>query len=331
MDTMTEYLGIQLKNPLVASASPLTESLDPIRQLEDAGAGAVVLHSLFEEQLQLESYDLDVQLSENTETFAEALSYFPEQGEYKVGPESYLELIRGAKAAVDMPIIASLNGVSAGGWIDYASKIEEAGADALELNIYYIPTNPNLDANEIENIYLRIVRQVRATVRLPLAVKVSPFFNSMANMAVKLEDAGANGLVLFNRFYQPDFDLEQLAVTPNLRLSDSSELLLRLRWVAILYGHTQADMAITGGVHSAEDVIKCMMAGARVAMMTSCLLKQGTGHLQTVAKDMVDWMQEHEYPSIEMMQGSMSQRSVAEPSAFERANYMRVLGSYVHR
>ena len=331
MGITTKYLGMKLKSPIVASASPLTESVQHISELEDAGAGAVVLHSLFEEQLQLESHDLDFHLSQNTESYAEALSYFPEYDEYEVGAESYLELIQQAKEAVDIPIIASLNGISAGGWIDYAKRIEQAGADALELNIYYIPTDPDLDANDIENMYLSIVRQVRGTVKLPLAIKVSPFFNAMANMAIKLEDAGAGALVLFNRFYQPDFDLENLTVTPNLRLSSRSELLLRLRWVAILYGHIKANMAITGGVHTATDVIKCMMAGARVAMMTSSLLKHGSSYIKTVERDMIEWMEDHEYPSIEMMQGSMSQQSVADPAAFERANYMRVLGSYVNR
>lgn len=328
MNTSTEYLGMKLKSPIVASASPLTESVQHIRQLEDAGASAVVLHSLFEEQLQLESHDLDFHLSNNAESYAEALSYFPEQDEYDVGPENYLELIQQAKEAVDIPVIASLNGISPGGWIDYATQIEQAGADALELNIYYIPTDPDLDANDIENMYLSIVRQIKGTIRLPIAVKLNPFFSAMANMAVKLEEAGANGLVLFNRFYQPDFDLENLSVAPNLRLSNSSELLLRLRWVAILYGHIKADMAVTGGVHTATDVVKCMMAGATVAMMTSSLLKHGIDYIKIVEKNMIEWMEEHEYESIEMMQGSMSQQSVAEPAAFERANYMRVLSSY---
>jgi dihydroorotate dehydrogenase (fumarate) len=331
IDISTKYLGLKLKSPIVASASPLTESVQQIRQLEDAGAGAVVLHSLFEEQLQLESQDLDFHLSQNAESYAEALSYFPEQDEYDVGPESYLELIEQAKKAVDIPVIASLNGISPGGWIDYATKIEQAGADALELNIYYIPTDPDLDANDIEHIYLSIIRQVKGTVQLPLAVKISPFFSAMANMAGKLEETGASGLVLFNRFYQPDFDLENLSVAPNLRLSNSSELLLRLRWVAVLYSHIKADMAVTGGVHTATDVVKCMMAGATVAMMTSALLKHGIDYIKIVEKDMIEWMEDHEYESIEMMQGSMSQQSVAEPAAFERANYMRVLSSYTNR
>ena len=328
MDITSNYLGMRLKSPIVASASPLTESVEYIRQFEDAGAGAVVLHSLFEEQLQLESNDLDFHLSNNAESYAEALSYFPEQDEYEMGPENYLELIQQAKEAVEIPIIASLNGISPGGWIDYATQIEQAGADALELNIYYIPTDPDLDANDIENMYLSIVRQVKGTVKLPLAVKLSPFFNAMANMAVKLENAGAGGLALFNRFYQPDFDLESLSVTPSLRLSNNSELLLRLRWVAILYGQTNADIAVTGGVHTAIDVLKCMMAGANVAMMTSSVLKHGIDYIKIVQRDMIEWMEDHEYESIEIMQGSMSQQSVGDPDAFERANYMRVLSSY---
>ena len=328
MDITSNYLGMRLKSPIVASASPLTESVEYIRQFEDAGAGAVVLHSLFEEQLQLESNDLDFHLSNNAESYAEALSYFPEQDEYEMGPENYLELIQQAKEAVEIPIIASLNGISPGGWIDYATQIEQAGADALELNIYYIPTDPDLDASDIENMYLSIVRQVKGTVKLPLAVKLSPFFNAMANMAVKLENAGAGGLALFNRFYQPDFDLESLSVTPSLRLSNNSELLLRLRWVAILYGQTNADIAVTGGVHTAIDVLKCMMAGANVAMMTSSVLKHGIDYIKIVQRDMIEWMEDHEYESIEIMQGSMSQQSVGDPDAFERANYMRVLSSY---
>lgn len=327
----TTYLGLTLKNPLVASSSPLCESVDNVRRMEDAGAAAVVLHSLFEEQITLESRDLDRYLSYGTESFAEALTYFPDMTDYNLGPDGYLEHIRRVKAAVDIPIIGSLNGVSSGGWIRYARKIEEAGADALELNVYYIPTDPGLTCAQVEGMYVDLVRDVAASVRIPVAVKLSPYFSSMANVARRLDRAGAKALVLFNRFYQPDFDLENLEVAPNLVLSTSQELRLRLRWVAILYGTIEADLAVTGGVHTAEDVLKVMMAGARVAMMTSALLRNGIAHLSRVLADLVAWMEEHEYESIRQMQGSMSQRSVAEPAAFERANYMKVLRSYALR
>ena len=327
-DLSTQYLGLTLKNPLVVSASPLCQSIDNIRRMEDAGAGAVVLHSLFEEQLTLESRELDRFLSEGTESFAEALSYFPDVTNYKMGPEGYLQHIQQAKAAVKIPIIASLNGVSAGGWTKYAKKMEEAGADALELNIYYIATQTDMSSTEVEQMYIDLLSQVKATVRIPVAVKLGPYFTSVANFAQKLDVAQANALVIFNRFYQPDFDLENLEVVPNLTLSKPFELLLRLHWVAILYGHIHADLAITGGVHTAHDVLKAMMAGAKVAMMTSVLLREGIDHLKTIHADLLTWMVEHEYESIRQMQGSLSQQKVAEPAAFERANYMKVLSSY---
>jgi dihydroorotate dehydrogenase (fumarate) len=330
-DLTTTYLGLTLKNPLVASPSPLCEELGNLRQMEDAGASAIVLHSLFEEQLTLESQDLDHFLMHGTESFAEALSYYPDVAEYKMGPDTYLEHVRKAKAAVKIPIIGSLNGVSTGGWISHAKKIEQAGVDALELNVYYIPTDPDMSGAQVEQMYADLVRDVRASVKIPVAVKLGPYFSAMASMARRLDQAGANGLVLFNRFYQPDFDLEKLEVTPNLILSRSEELRLRLTWVGILYGHIKADMAITGGVHTAEDAIKCMMAGARVAMMTSALLRNGIAHLKTVRSGILDWMEKHEYTSIRQMQGSMSHKSVAEPAAFVRANYMKVLRSYAMR
>jgi dihydroorotate dehydrogenase (fumarate) len=327
-DLSTSYLGFSLKNPLVVSPSPLCQDLGSIRQMEDAGAAAVVLHSLFEEQLTLESRDLDHFLTHGTDSFAEALSYYPDMGQYKLGPDAYLEHIRKAKAAVKIPIVGSLNGVSTGGWISYAKKIEQAGADALELNVYYIPTDPEMSGAQVEQMYADLVRDMRASVKIPVAVKLGPYFSALASMARRLDQAGANGLVLFNRFYQPDFDLEKLEVTPNLVLSRSEELRLRLTWVGILYGRIKADLAITGGVHTAEDAIKSMMAGARVAMMTSALLRNGIPHLKTVLAGVADWMEKHEYASIQQMQGSMSQKSVAEPAAFERANYMKVLSSY---
>jgi len=329
VDLSTTYLGLTLKNPLVVSPSPLCEKIDNIRQMEDAGASAVVLPSLFEEQITLESHYLDRYLSHGTESFAESLTYFPDMIDYNLGPDGYLELIRRAKFVVDIPIIGSLNGVSTGGWITYAKKIEEAGADALELNTYYIPTDPELTGAQVEQMYLDLVRDVKASVRIPVAIKLSPNFSAIPNMARRLDQAGADALVMFNRFYQPDFDLENLEVVPSLILSGSYELLVRLTWVAVVYGHIRADLAITGGVHTALDVLKAMMVGARVAMMTSALLTHGIGHLNTVRADLLTWMEQHEYESIRQMQGSMSHRSVANPAAFERANYMKVLSSYV--
>ena len=331
MDLSTTYLGLNLKNPLVVSPSPLCEDVGNIRRMEDAGASAVVLHSLFEEQINLESEVLDRYLSYGAESYAESLSYFPDLTAYNLGPDGYLEHIRQCKAAVDIPIIGSLNGVSTGGWIKYAKKIEQAGTDALELNVYYIPTDPELSGTEVRQMYLDLVRDVKASVSIPVAVKLGHHFSAFANMAHRLDQVGADALVMFNRFYQPDFDLENLEVVPSLTLSNSYELLLRIRWVAILYGRIKADMAVTGGVHTAQDVLKAMMAGAKVAMMTSALLKHGIEHVTTVQADLLRWMDEHEYESIRQMQGSMSQRSVAEPAAFERANYLKVLSSYTPR
>ena len=330
IDLSTDYLGLKLANPLVVSASPLTEDIGNIRKMEDAGAGAVVMHSLFEEQITLESNALDLHLSHG-EHYAEALSYFPDLDNYKLGPERYLEHLRRAKEAVRIPIIGSLNGVSGGGWIEYARKIQDAGADALELNIYYIPTDSWITGAEVEKMYLSLVRDIKSGLQIPVAVKIGHHFSAIANFCQQLDEIGADGLVLFNRFYQPDFDMLNLRVVPNLALSSPYELLLRLHWVAILYGHIKADLAITGGVHSATGVLKSMMAGAKVAMMTSALLKNGIGHLATVKKDLTAWMEEHEYESIRQMRGSMSHRSVAEPSAFERANYLKVLSSYTLR
>jgi len=331
IDLKTTYLGLDLKNPLVASASPLCEEIGNIRQMEDSGAAAVVLHSLFEEQIALESSQLDNSLEAGAESFAESLSYFPDMTSYNLGPEGYLEHLRKAKAAVDIPVIASLNGVSTEGWIKYAKKIEEAGADALELNIYYLPTDFDMTAAEVEQVYYDLVAEVKTRLGIPLAVKIGPYFSSMGNAAQRLDESGADALVLFNRFYQPDFDLENLEVVPNLILSTPHELLLRLHWVATIYGHIRADLALTGGVYTAEDVLKSMMAGARVAMMTSALLRYGIPHLEMVRRDLAEWMEKHEYESIHQMQGSMARKSVADPSAFGRANYMKVLSSYTPR
>ncbi len=324
----TKYLGLTLKNPLVVSASPLGQHLSAIRQMEDSGASAVVLQSLFEEQINLESHELDRFLAQGTERGPEAVTLFPDLTNYNIGPDAYLEHIRKAKQAVAIPVIASLNGVSSGGWIRYAKLMEQAGADALELNIYFLPTDPRMTGAEVEKMYVELVSQVKASVKIPVAVKLGPQFSAPAHMAVQLDTAGADGLVLFNRFYQPDFDLENLEVVPTLVLSRPNELKLRLTWVAILFGKIKADMAITGGVHSAEDVVKSMMAGARVAMMTSVLLELGVGYLKTIKSDLEKWLEEHEYDSIRQMQGSMSQKSVPTPAAFERANYLKVLSSY---
>lgn len=330
-DLTTQYLGLTLRNPLVVAACPLSEKVDSIRHMEDAGAAAVVLQSLFEEQINIESHELDRFLTHGTESFAESLTYFPDMTSYNLGPEAYLEHVRAAKKAVDIPIIGSLNGVSTGGWIRYAKKIEEAGADALELNIYYIPTDPELTGVQVLQMYLDLVRDVKASVSIPVAVKVGHHFSAFANVAARIEKAGADGLVLFNRFYQPDFDLEELVIRHTLSLSSPYELLLRLHWVAILYGKIHIDMAVTGGVHDAMGVLKSMMAGAKVAMMTSALYKHGIEHLRTVLLTLRTWLEEHEYESIRQMQGSMSQQAVAEPAAFERANYMKVLSSYALR
>ncbi|MDX1429580.1 MAG: dihydroorotate dehydrogenase-like protein [Rhodothermales bacterium] len=328
MDLSTSYLGFTLKNPIVPSASPLSESLDLIRQMEDAGASAIVMHSLFEEQLTRESHRLDHYLDYGTESFAEALSYFPVAENYRVGPDAYLDHVRSASEACEIPVIGSVNGISSGGWTSYARQIEEAGAAAIELNIYYIPTDPSMTADEVEGRYIEIVDAVRDVVSVPLAVKIGPFFSSPANMAHKLADAGAGALVLFNRFYQPDLDIEALQVTPHLVLSTSDELRLPLRWLAILSGRVDADLAITGGVHSCEDVVKSLMAGANVTMMASELLRNGIGRISDILRDLDTWLTDHEYVSVEQMRGSMSQRHVAEPSAFERANYMKVLQSW---
>ncbi len=327
----TNYLGLKLKNPLVVSASPLGQHIPTLRKLEDCGASAVVLNSLFEEQINLESNELDRFLSENMERSPEAYSFFPDLSGYNIGPDGYLEHVRKAKQAVGIPVIASLNGVSSGGWVRYAKLMEQAGADALELNIYFLPTDLHMTGAAVEQMYCDLVAQVKSSVKIPVAVKLGPQFSAPANMATQLEKAGADGLVLFNRFYQPDFDLDNLEVVPTLVLSRSNELKLRLHWVAILFGKIKADMAITGGVHTAEDVVKAMMAGARVAMMTSVLLELGVEYLKTLNADLLKWLEEHEYESVQQMQGSMSQRSVSNPAAYERANYLKVLSSYTLR
>jgi dihydroorotate dehydrogenase (fumarate) len=328
MDLTTTYMGLALKNPIVPSSSPLSYDIDSIRSLEDAGAAAVVMHSLFEEQITLESQQLDHYLSYGTDSFAEALSYFPDQDSYNVGPEKYLDLISQAKDAVDIPIIGSLNGVSSGGWIEYAKKIQEAGADALELNVYYVSTNPAIAGAEVEKMYLDILKDVKDSISIPVAMKLSPHFSATANMAQNLVEAGADALVLFNRFYQPDLDIEELDVVPRVILSKSRDLHLPLRWVAILFGQVSADLAITGGVQNHVDVLKGLMAGAKATMMASALLRKGPKRITKTLARLGEWMEEHEYESVVQMQGSMSQQNVNEPAAFERANYMKVLQSW---
>jgi len=328
MDLSTTYLGMKLKNPIVPSASPLSHSLDSMKRLEDAGASAIVMYSLFEEQIAHEAAELNHYLTYGSETFAEALTYFPDPGEYNLGPEEYVNHVRKAKESLGIPVIGSLNGISTGGWIKYAKKIEEAGADALELNVYYIPTDPKLTAQDVEDRYLEVLNAVKTTVKIPVAMKLSPFFSSMANMAHRLDQAGASGLVLFNRFYQPDIDLETLEMKPSVHLSTPQAMRLPLRWVAILYGRVKASLAATSGIHTAEDVLKMLMAGADVTMMASSLLKNGPQRITEVLARMDQWMLEHEYVSVAQMKGSMSQKSVADPSAYERANYMKVLQGY---
>ena len=328
MNLTTNYLGLPLKNPVVASSSPLSHTVESIRRLEDAGAAAVVMYSLFEEQIGFDSYYIDYHLTQGIDSYAESISYFPDMQSYNVGPDAYMELIRRAKEAVDIPIVGSLNGASVGGWTDYAALIEEAGADALELNVYYVPTNTEISGVEVEVLYLDILSAVRQAVNIPVAVKLSPFFSSIANMSSRLADHGADGLVLFNRFYQPDFDLENLEVAPRLVLSNSNELRLPLRWVAILYGRLDADLAITTGIHTSQDVIKGLMAGAKVTMMASELLQNGVRRIGQVLNEVTTWLTEHEYESVMQMIGAMSQKHCAEPAAFERANYMKMLQSY---
>jgi dihydroorotate dehydrogenase (fumarate) len=331
IDLTTAYLGLRLKSPLVASSSPLTESLENIQRLEAAGAAAVVLPSIFEEQLTMDSNAMDRDLTRGTESFAEALSYFPEYEDFRHGQDVYLAQIRRAKSACSIPILASLNGATASGWVRFAKEIEQAGADALELNTYSLATGYTDTSATIEKGIVNLVRQVKEATSIPVAVKLSPQFTSIPHLAMELDRAGADGLVLFNRFYQPDFDIENLDVRPKLMLSRPDELLLRLHWVAILYGDIRADLAVTGGIHSAEGVLKSIMAGAQVAMTTSSLLTKGISHLTTMQTDLVRWMEEHEYESIRQMRGSLSRRAVPDPSAFERGNYIKTLSSFTLR
>lgn len=328
MDLSTTYLGMELRTPLVPSASPLSEEIDDVKRMEDAGASAVVLYSLFEEQLTLDMMELDHHLSYGTESFAESLSYFPEPESFRLGPDGYLEHISKAKSAVDIPIIASLNGSSLGGWTSFAAMMEQAGADALELNLYAIPASMDVSGAEVEEQYLKVVERVKEKVSIPVAVKLSPYFSNMANMAKRFADAGADGLVLFNRFYQPDIDLETLEVTPNVLLSTPQSLRLPLRWIAILFGRLNLSLAATSGVHHAHDVVKMLMVGADVTMMAATLFRNGINYIHTVEEGLREWLEINEYESVKQMQGSMSQLRCADPSAYERAQYMRALTTY---
>lgn len=329
MDLTTTYLGLNLKNPIVPSASPMSRTVGSVRLMEDYGASAVVLYSIFEEQLRHETKELHHHLTVHADSFAEATSYFPEAEEYHTGPDEYLDHIRKLKEAVTIPIIGSINGVTTGGWVEYAKLIEQAGADALELNVYYIPTDINLTSTNIEKTYFDIVKDVRKQVKIPIAVKLSPFFTSIPNVAMQLDTMGVNGLVLFNRFYQPDINLESLDVEPGVVLSTSNALRLPLRWIAILHKKVKADLAATTGVHTAEDVLKLTMAGANVTMMCSALLRHGPKKIREILTGVQQWMVEHEYASLNDMRGSMSHQSVADPSSFERANYMKALQTYM--
>lgn len=328
MDISTTYLGLELRSPLVASASPLAKDLDNIKRMADAGASAIVLHSLYEEEIRIEREALMHHLDYGTDSYAEALSYFPEPETFYAKTDDYLKHISEARKVVDVPIIASLNGSSLGGWTDFAKQMQEAGASAIELNIYNIPTDINQSGAEVEQLYIDIVQAVKENVSIPIAVKLSPYFSNMANMAKQLVDAGANGLVLFNRFYQPDIDLEMLEPVPNIILSTPFALRLPLRWIALLYGQVKTDFAATSGIHEAEDVIKVLLAGANVACMTSVILQRGIDHFKTVENGLTLWMESHEYESVEQMCGSVSQIHSPDPSAFERAQYMRGLRNY---
>lgn len=327
MDLSTSYLGLKLQNPLVPSASPLSEQIDNLKHMEDVGASAIVLYSLFEEQIRFDRYELNWHLTHGTESYPEALTYFPEPEEFRIGPEEYLKHISKAKETVDIPIIASLNGATLSGWTDVAKQIQQAGADALELNIYYIPTDPNQTGSEVEDNYVEILKAVKGELTIPVALKLSPFFSNFANMARRFEQAGADGLVLFNRFYQPDIDLEALEVVPNILYSTPMAIRLPLRWIAMLYDRVGLSLAATSGIHRGVDAIKCLMAGADVTMLCSSLMRHGISQLQVIRRELSEWMQEHEYESVEQLKGSMSQQNCANPSAFERAQYMQAISA----
>jgi dihydroorotate dehydrogenase (fumarate) len=328
MNLSTTYLGFELPHPLIPGASPMTANLDTVRRLEDAGAPMVVMHSLFEEQILREEIALTRSIETPKESYAEALSYFPEPDDFELGPDEYLEQLRRVKRAVSVPVIASLNGVSPGGWIRYARLIQQAGADGLELNLYEVAADPTEAGEKVERRQLDVIWSVKEAVTIPVAVKLSPFYSSLANFVQRIESTGADALLLFNRFYQPDLDIENLEVLRQLSLSESSELLLRLRWLAVLYGKIGTPLAVTGGVHTAVDVIKSVMAGASACQMVSALLWRGPQHLRTVREELACWLEEHEYESLRQMQGSMSLQRVPDPGAYERANYAKILQTW---
>jgi dihydroorotate dehydrogenase (fumarate) len=327
-DLSTTYLGLPLAHPVVASASPLGRSLDGVRSLADGGAAAIVLASLFEEQLIRDNESFARYAAAGTESFAESLSYFPAVSGGAVGPEEYLKLIADARAAVDVPVIASLNGATERGWVDFATLMEAAGAHAIELNIFYLPVSAEATGREVEDRYVRVVQEVRKAIHIPLAVKLSPYFSAFGEMAQRLVDAGADGLVLFNRFYQPDFDLERLEVVPDLELSTANDIRLPLLWIAVLRGRLEASLAATSGVQGSAEVSKFLLAGADAVMTTSALLRQGPAHLRTLVDGLARWMEAHRYESVAQMRGAMSQQNVGDPEAFERANYVRILQSW---
>ena len=328
MELATSYLGLPLKNPVMPGASPLVDQLDNVRRLEDAGAAAIVMHSLFEEQITNDQLAEFAHTERPAESFSEATSYFPRMEDYAFGPDRYLEQISRIKASVEIPVIGSLNGISLGGWTDHARLIEQAGADALELNVYYIATDPDESGVAVEKRTLDILQAVKESVTIPIAVKLSPFFSSPGNFAKQLDAVGAAGLILFNRFYQPDLDLENLDVIPNLILSNSAEMRLPLRWIALLYGRLDTSFGLTTGIHTSEDVLKAIAAGANVAMLASELLRNGTHRIRDIVVEMTDWLESHEYESLDQLRGSLSQINVPAPAAFERANYIKLIGSY---
>ena len=330
IDTTTRYLGLKLANPLMVAACPLTKEVESLCRLEEAGAGGAVLHSLFEEQIEHDSLEVHHLREDYSESFAESLSYFPELDDYSTGPENYLKLIEDTKKAVSMPIIASLNGATEGGWVNYAQRIQDAGADALELNVYFVATDPSETSEQVESRYLRLVEKVRQAISIPLAVKICFYFSSLPNMARRLVEAGADGLVLFNRFLYPEMDLETLEVHPHLHLSTPRELGRPLRWIAILRGQIKASLAATSGVHSSEDALKAIMAGADVVMIATALLRHGPDHLPALLTGMCQWLRENEYASVDQMRGSMTRENCPDPEAFERANYLKALVSYTN-
>ncbi len=328
IELATNYLGLQLKHPFIPGASPLVDNLDTVKQLEDAGAAAIVMRSLFEEQIEMDWRGVDSLMLSHEESSAEAISYFPRAEEFALTPDRYLEHIASIRAAVDVPVIASLNGVTPGGWVSLAESMQQAGADALELNIYQLPADTEVSGSEIEDTVVRILDTMLGRITIPVAVKLSPFYSSLPNFAKRLAASGASGLVLFNRFYQPDINIEDLEVSPLLHLSDSSELLVRLRWMAILESIPNLDFSLSGGVHTGSDAVKALMSGSTTVQMVSCLLKNGPAHLKKIITEVREWMTEHEYNSVEELRGCMSYRKCPDPGGYERANYLRVLQTW---